>query len=198
MKNKVLLGLAAIAMVAFLSSCGKVPQAQIDATNAAITAAQTAEAAVYVPAEFAAVQDSMKVIMADVEAQKSKLFKKFGPVKIKLDATLALANQVAANAAVKKEEVKKEAEALLTEIKGVIEENGALMKKAPRGKEGAAVLEQMKTEMATIEASVVEAQASYDKGAFMDADNKVKAAKERAVGINTELKDAIAKVKGKK
>jgi hypothetical protein len=198
MKNKVLIGLAAIAMVAFLSSCGKVPQAQIDSTNAAIEAAKTAEAAVYVPAEFAAVQDSMKVIMADVEAQKSKLFKKFGPAKIKLDATLALANQVAANAAVKKEEVKKEAETLLTEIKGVIEENGTLMKKAPKGKEGAAVLEQMKTEMTTIEASVVEAQGAYDKGAFMDALNKVKAAKERAVGINTELKDAIAKVHGKK
>jgi uncharacterized protein YicC (UPF0701 family) len=197
MKNRVLIGLAAIAMVAFLSSCGKVPQAQIDATNAAITAAQTAEAAVYVPAEFAAVQDSMKAIMADVEAQKSKLFKKFGPAKLKLDATLALANQVAANAAVKKEEVKKETETLMAGIKGVIEENGTLMKKAPRGKEGAAVLEQMKTEMATIEASVVEAQASYDKGAYMEALNKVKAANERAVGINTELKDAIAKVKGK-
>jgi hypothetical protein len=198
MKNKVLMGLAAIAMVAFLSSCGKVPQAQIDATNAAIAAAQTAEAAVYVPAEFAAVQDSMKAIMADVEAQKSKLFKKFGPAKLKLDATLALANQVAANAAVKKEEVKKEAGTLMTEIKAVIEENTALMKKAPRGKEGAAVLEQMKTEMATIEASVVEAQGMYDKGSFMDALNKVKAAKERADAINTELKDAIAKVKGRK
>jgi hypothetical protein len=197
MKNKVLMGLATIAMVAFLSSCGKVPQAQIDATNAAIEAAKTAEAAVYVPAEFAAVQDSMNAITADVEAQKSKLFKKFGPAKLKLDATLALANQVAANAAVKKEEVKKEVETLMTEVKAVVEENTTLMKKAPRGKEGAAVLEQMKTEMATIQASIVEAQGLYDKGAFMDADNKVKAAKERAVGINTELKDAIAKVKGK-
>jgi hypothetical protein len=64
MKNKVLMGLAAIAMVAFLSSCGKVPQAKVDATNAAIAAAQTAEAAVYVPAEFTAVQDSMKAINA--------------------------------------------------------------------------------------------------------------------------------------
>ena len=198
MKNKVLMGLVAVAMVAFLSSCGKVPQAQIDATNAAIAAAQTAEAAVYLPAEFAAVQDSMKAVTADIEAQKSKLFKKFGPAKIKLDATLALANQVAANAAVKKEEVKKETETLMAEIKVVIEENAALMKKAPRGKEGAAVLEQMKTEMATIEGSVVEAQGMYDKGSYMDALNKVKAAKERAVSINTELKDAIAKVKGKK
>jgi hypothetical protein len=198
MKNKVLMGLATVAMVAFLSSCGKVPQAQIDATNAAIEAAKTAEAAVYVPAEFAAVQDSMNAITADVEAQNSKLFKKFGPAKLKLDATLALANQVAANAAVKKEEVKKEVETLMTEIKTVIEENKTLMTKAPRGKEGAAVLEQIKTEMTTIEGSVVEAQGMYDKGTFMDALNKVKAAKERAVGINTELKDAIAKVKARR
>ena len=86
----------------------------------------------------------------------------------------------------------------MTDIKAVMEENTTLMKKAPRGKEGAAVLEAMKTDMATIEATVAEAQALYDKGTFMDALNKVKAAKEKAVGIKTELKDAIAKVKGGK
>ena len=198
MKNKVLMGLAAIAMVAVLSSCGKKPQVEIDATNAAIEAAKTAEAAVYVPAEFAAVQDSMNAVMADITTQESKLFKKFGPAKEKLAATLTLANQVAANAAVKKEEVKKEVETGMTAIKAVIEENKTLMTKAPKGKEGAAVLAQMKTEMATIEVSVVEAQGLYDKGTYMDALNKVKAANERATGINTELKDAIAKVKGKK
>ena len=195
MKNKILMGIAAIAMVAFLSSCRKVPQEKIDATNAAITAAQTAEAAVYVPAEFAAVQDSMKAIMAEVEVQNGKLFKNYKNVTVKLDQTLAAANQVAANAAAKKEEVKKEVETLMTEIKAVIEENATLVKKAPRGKEGAAVLEQIKTEIATIDASVVEAQGLYDKGAYMDADNKIKAAKERAAAINNELKEAIAKVK---
>jgi hypothetical protein len=197
MKNKVLMGLAAIAMVAFLSSCGKVPQEKIDATNAAITAAQTAEAAVYVPAAFAAVQDSMKAITAAVEVQKSKLFKKFGPISLKLDETLAAANKVAADAAVKKEEVKKEVETTMAAVKAVMTENGELMKKAPRGKEGAAVLEAMKTDMAAIEASIAEAQGLFDKGSFMDALNKVKAADAKATGINTELKDAIEKVKGK-
>jgi hypothetical protein len=199
MKNKVLMGLAAIAMVAFLSSCGKVPQTEIDATNAAIAAAQAAEANVYVPAEFTALQDSMNAINAAVEAQKSKLFKKFGPVKEKLAATLTLANTVAANAATKKDEVKKEAETLLNDIKAVIEDNGKLILKAPKGKEGAAVIEQIKADMATINTSVADAQALYDKGTYMDALNKIKAAKEKADGINTELKDAIAKVKkGKK
>jgi hypothetical protein len=82
-------------------------------------------------------------------------------------------------------------------VKAVIEENKTLITKAPRGKEGAAVLEQIKTEMATSETSVAEAQGLYDKGSFMDALNKVKAANASATGINTELKDAIAKVKGK-
>jgi hypothetical protein len=195
MKNKVLMGLAAIVMVAVLSSCGKVPQAEMDAANAAIATAQSAEAAVYVPAEFTALQDSMNAINADIEVQKSKMFKKFGPAKVKLEATTALAAQVAANAAAKKEEVKKEVEASMTAVKTVVEENKTLMTKAPRGKEGAAVLEQIKTEMATIEASLVEAQGLYDKGSYMDASNKVKAANESATGINTELKDAIAKVK---
>lgn len=195
MKNKVLMGLATIAIVAFLSSCGKVPQAEIDAVNAAIENAKTNEAAVYVPAEFAAVQDSMNSINAEIEAQKSKLFKKFGTAKAKLEATQALATQVAANAVTKKEEVKKEAETLLTEIKTVIEENAKLITKAPRGKDGAAVIAQIKTDIATIDSSVVEAQGLYDKGAYMDSLNKINAAKERATGINTELKEAIAKVR---
>jgi hypothetical protein len=197
MKNKILMGLAAVAMVAFLSSCGKVPQAQIDATNAAIEAAKTAEAPVYVPAEFAAVQDSMKAIMTDIEARKSKLFHKYGPAKAKLDSTLACANKVAVNAGVKKEAVKAEVGTLMTDIKTVIDENAKLYKRAPRGKEGKAALEAMKTEMATIDASVVEAQGMFDKGAYMDAYNKVKAAKETADKINGELKDAIKKVGGK-
>jgi len=189
------MGLAAIVMVAFLSSCGTVPQAQIDAVNVAIDSAAKVEAGTYLPTEFAAVQDSMKAIMADVEIQKSKLFKKFGPAKLKLEALLVQTNGLVANTAVKKEEVKKEVETTLTDIKTVIEENAKLFKKAPRGKDAAAVLEQIKTEMATIDAAVVEAQASYDKGTYMDALNKIKAAKERATGINTELKDAIAKVR---
>ena len=195
MKNKVLMGLAAISMVAILGSCGKMPQVEIDAANAAIEAAKTAQADVYVPAEFAAVQDSMSAIMADITAQGSKLFKKFGPAKEKLASVLTLAQQAGANAAVKKEEVKKEAESLLTGIKAVIEDNGKLILKAPRGKEGAAVLEQIKAEIATIDASVAEAQGLFDKGAYMDALNKIKAANDRAAGINNELKEAIAKVR---
>jgi predicted small lipoprotein YifL len=195
MKNKVLMGLAVIAMVAVLSSCGKKPQAEIDAANAAIEAAKTAEAAVYVPAEFAAVQDSMNAVVADITAKESKLFKNFKGETAKLANVLTLANTVAANAATKKEEVKAEAANLLTGIKTVIEENVKLIPKLPRGKEGAAVIEQIKAEVATVDAAVVEAQGLFDKGSFMDALNKVKAAKEKAEGLNAEVKEVLTKAR---
>jgi len=195
MKNKILLGLAAIAMVAVLASCGKKPQVEIDATNAAIAAAQAAEANVYLPAEFAQLQDSMNAINAAITEQDGKMFKKYGPVKEDLASTLALANQVAANAAVKKEEVKKEAETLLNDIKAVVAENAKLLPKLPRGKEGAAVIEQIKADLGTVDAAVADAQALYDKGAYMDALTKIKAASEKAAGLNAEIKEVLTKAR---
>ncbi len=195
MKNKVVMGLAAIVMVAFLSSCGKVPQAEIDATNAAIAAAQAAEASVYLPGEFTALQDSMNAVTAAIEVQKGKLFKKFGPVKESLTAVQAQANQIAANVAAKKDEVKKEAETLLNDIKTVVAENAKLVVKLPRGKEGAAVIEAIKADLAAVDGSVAEAQGMFDKGAFMDALNAIKAAKEKAAGINTEIKEVLTKAR---
>jgi HSP90 family molecular chaperone len=193
MKNKILMGLAAIAMVAFLSSCGKVPQAQIDATQAAIDSAKVAEANVYAAADFTALLDSMKSVNAAVEVQKGKMFKNFKAVKATLDQTIAKARQVTVNAGTKKAEVKKEVETLMTDIKAVVAQNVKYMKLAPRGKEGAQVLEQMKAEMTTIDASIVEAQGLYDKGAFMDALNKVKASKDSSDKINAELVAAFKK-----
>lgn len=195
MKNKILMGLAAVAMVAVLSSCGKTPQVEIDAANAAIEAAKTAEAAVYLPAEFAAVQDSLNAVMTEIAAQESKLFKKFGPAKAKLASVVTLANQVAANTATKKDEVKGEVANLMTSIKTVIEENGKLIPKLPRGKEGAAVIEQIKADVATVDAAVVEAQGLFDKGAYMDALNKINAANEKATALNTEVKEALTKAR---
>ncbi len=195
MKNKILMGLAAVAMVAVLSSCGKKPQAEIDAANAAIEAAKTAEAPVYLSAEFTALQDSLNTVMAAITAKESKLFKNFGAEKTKLASVVTLANQVTANAATRKEEVKAEVANMLTAIKTVIEENGKLIPKLPRGKEGAAVIEQIKADLATVDASVVEAQGLFDKGSYMDAMNKIKAAKEKADSLNAEVKEVLTKAK---
>jgi hypothetical protein len=195
MKNKVLLGLAAFMMVALLAGCGKVPQVQVDAAKAAVESAKVAQADIYVPAEFAAVQDSLNAVNASIEAKSSKWFKNYKEEQAKLEAIVVTAGQVSANSAAKKEEVKKEAETLMTDVNTVIADNKKLITKAPRGKEGKAVLDEITNEMTVIEASVVEAKAMYDKGDYMMALDKLKAAKANADSINVELKDAIAKVK---
>ena len=85
--------------------------------------------------------------------------------------------------------------AAVNDIKAVITENAKLFPKLPKGKEGAAVIEQIKSELATVDNSVVEAQGLFDKGSFMEALNKIKAAKEKADGLNAEIKEALTKAR---
>jgi len=189
------MGIAALMMVAILVGCGKEPVAMVDAAKAAVAAAKTAQADIYLPAEFAALQDSLDVVLTEIESQKSKLFKSFSAPKLKLDQVAAMANEVVTKTGIRKEEVKNADVGLLAELTTVMEENTGLIAKAPKGKEGQAVLEQIRAEMTEIQGSVTEAQTLVEQGAFMDAHNKVTVAREKAEAINTELKEAIAKVK---
>ena len=195
MKNRILLGLAAIAMVAVLASCGKKPQVEIDAANAAIAAAQTAEANVYLPGEFAALQDSMNAINAKIAEVDGKLFKNYKTVVADLAKVKTAAETVATNVAVKKDEVKKEVEGLLNNIKAVVAENAKLLPKLPRGKEGAAVIEQIKGDLTAVDATVAEAQSLFDKGTYMDALGKIKAATDKAASLNAEIKEILTKAR---
>ena len=182
-------------MVAILAGCGKKPQVEIDATNAAIEAAKAAEADVYLPDEFAAVQDSMNAILADIEAQEGKMFKNYGDATENLASVQALANEVASKVDGKKEEVKAEAETLMNEIETVLTENNRLVARLPRGKEGVAVIEQIKTDLSNVDASVAEAKTAYESGAFMDAYNKLQSAKTKADELNAEMKEALTKAR---
>lgn len=196
MKNRFFLIVATVFVAALMSSCGKVPQADIDALNAAIDSAKTVQADVYLPDEFTAINDSLNVLMQNVEAQKSKLFKNYKDVKVKATELTTVAGELAGKAVVKKEEVKAEAEKALTDVKALVEETKALIVKAPKGKEGQAVLNEIKGEVTVIETSIAEAQTLFDGGSnYMQVVDKVKAASDNLNSINTELKDAIAKVR---
>jgi hypothetical protein len=84
MKNKFAFAFVMFSFVVLLSSCSKVPQAEIDAAKAAIEDVRSTGADLYVPAEFNALQDSLNAVNELVEASKGKLFASFGEVKTKL------------------------------------------------------------------------------------------------------------------
>ena len=192
MRNK-LFSLAIVAMLVLAAGCAKVPQAEIDSTQASLQEAQMAGAEIYQPEQMAALQDSFNKVMEQVEAEKSKFFASYGDVKDKLATISQNAVQVKQGAIERKEMIQQEIQASLAEITALLAENNALIAKAPKGKEGIAALEMIKTDMNVIETSVAETNALLETGDLVAAQGKANAAKEKAMAINTELKTVMEK-----
>lgn len=195
MKMKSLIAIPVLGLALFLSSCDKVPQVELDNANVAINDAKMAQADVYLPTQFAALEDSMRVVMADVEVQNSKWMKNFDGVRTKLTNLTTMATTVQTNTLAKIEEIKVEYQTAFAEVQQMIADNKDLVEKAPKGKEGREALEQIKGEISVVEVSAAEAESLFEAGNYLDALNKINAAKTKSVELNTELVDAIAKTK---
>ncbi len=193
MRTKFLTLIAALSVAVLLSSCGKVPQAEIDAANAAIEAAKTAGADVYVTADFTALQDSMNAVTQSVEAQNGKMFKNYSKVTEQLAVVNQLAAEVTTKTEARKEEVKLEIAALQTEVTNLLVQNNELVAQAPKGKEGAAALEAIKGDIGVVEASIADVTSQVAADQLLPALDKAKAAKEKAAALNAELTEVIAK-----
>ncbi|TSA26286.1 MAG: hypothetical protein D4R67_08125 [Bacteroidetes bacterium] len=201
MKKKLFLMLVGLGTILMLTtSCAKLPQEDMDAANASIEAAKAAEADRYVPAEFNALQDTMTKATTEIEAQKSKfsLFRSYKAAKVLLAKVDTMAKTVTENAIARKEEVKNEVQTALTEITPMIDEVKALIKKAPRGKEGKAALEAIQTDLAGVEATLTEVTTLINNGDYLTAQEKLNAAKAKLESLKQELQEAIAKKRGRK
>ena len=194
MKNKLFLAIATVAVAALMASCAKVPQEALDAAKAALETAKTAQTDVYFPAEFAGLNDSLTVMLQNIETQKSKSAKDFKAIKTAAEGIALKAAELSGNVEAKKAEVKAEAETMMTGAKTLLDEAKALLLKAPKGKEGKAVVEEMTNELTVLETSLTDAQTLFDGGTnYMEVVDKVKAATEGINGIIAELKAAMEK-----
>jgi len=194
MKNKLFLAIATVAVAALMASCAKVPQEALDAAKAALETAKTAQTDVYFPAEFAALNDSLTVMLQNIETERSKSAKDFKAIKDAADGIALKAAELSANVEARKAEVQAEAETLMADAKTLLDEAKALLVRAPKGKEGKAVVEEMKNELTVIETSLTDAQTLFDSGTnYMEVVDKVKASTEGINGIIAELKAAMEK-----
>lgn len=198
MKNKIALAFVMLSAVVLLSSCSKVPQAELDAAKAAIEEARTLQADLYLPAEFNAIQDSMNSINAAIEANKGKMFANFSEVKTKLVQVSELTAALKANTETRKAEVQAEVDAVMTEVNTLISDAKTLVASAPKGKEGKAAVDAISTEIAAVEASAAEATTLVEQGKWIEALDKLNAAKEKVTAVKTELETVIAKFTGKR
>jgi uncharacterized protein YpmB len=193
--KKIFYVLSIAAATLIFTSCAKAPQAEIDAAKAALEQAKTAQADLYVEADYLAVQDSLNAVMVEIEAQSSKLFKSYGKAKEKLVVVTTQATELVAKTDVRKEEIKTEVATAEAATLALIEENNALVAKAPKGKEGKEAIEAIKLDLTAITASVGEVSGLVASGDLLGAQTKVNAAQQKATQINTELKTVLEKAK---
>lgn len=193
MKNRFSLIIVMFSFVLMLGSCAKAPQAELDAAKAAIEELKTSGADLYVPAEFTALQDSLNAVNELIEASKGKLFANFSAAKAKLARISELSTTVKANAETRKAEVQAQVDATMTELNTLVVEAKNLIAKAPKGKEGKAAVDAITAEIATVEAAATEATGMVQQGKWIEALDKLNAAKEKINSITTELQTVIQK-----
>jgi Skp family chaperone for outer membrane proteins len=198
MRGKTFLSVIGLVLaLALMAGCAKAPQETVDAAKAAIEAAKAAEADRYLADQFNAAQDSLNAALTEIAAQDSKfaLTRNYDRAKALLESAISAAKAAQDGVAAKKEEVKAEAATLLTSAQTAVEETKNLLAKAPRGKEGREVLEQMQTELSGVEGSLAEANNALNSGDFLGARDKAKAAIDKANSLSQELQEAIDKAR---
>lgn len=195
MKKNLLFVIASVSLMLIFAGCAKLPQAEIDAAKAAIEGVRAAQADVYLPGEFSAINDSLRVAMEKVEAQKGKLFKSYKKVKLQLVNIPTMAATLKANTETKKAEVKAEAESTLAAVTAMQLENNTLAAKLPMGKNEREAVEAIKAELGVIDGAVTEVSTMLTNGDFMGALNKVNAVKQQVEAKNLEIKDVLTKAR---
>lgn len=198
MKAKTLLSSLGIVMLLFVMGCKEPPTQLLADADAAMQAAQTAEANRYAADLFNAAKDSLSAAQAEVEQQNSKfaLMRNYDRAAALLNSAVAAFNSAKDAAATNKETVKAEAEALIAQVTTKIEDAKKLMAKAPKGKEGKAALEMIQGDINAVESGLSEAQTALSGGDFLTARDKVQAAASKIDSVIGELESAIGKKMG--
>lgn len=190
----VFLVLAVLATIV-ISGCGTIPQQEIDNATAAIDSARVAGAEIYASERFTALQDSMRVAMESIEAGRSKIIKNYSDSKEMLEQVTVMAGEVKSETEAMIEEIKSQVQSTINEIELLVAENRQLLSEAPRGKEGTSALVAIRNEIELVEVAVNEAAQMYENSNFKGANDRVISARDKAVALNSELKEVIAKYK---
>jgi len=199
MSKKLLLIVAALALLAVMVGCSKPPEAEMQRANTSMEAARTAEAETYVPDSFRAAMDTLNTADAAKKEQDSKfaLFRSYGKSKEMFVRAEEMFNNVATEAAAEKERVHQLVVAALAEAKVVVDSASAALAKAPRGKGSKADIELIKADLDAVQVGYADAEADINAGKYMQAKAKVENVVNGAHKIMQEIADAAARKAGK-
>jgi hypothetical protein len=188
-------GMMAVVLGLGLVACAQAPKADIDAAKQALDDAQHAQASDYASEAWTAAKDADAKLQTEIEAQN----KKWSPLRsyeqTKQLAQLAKneADRATKEATAGKEKAKADAGDLIAQAKTAYQNAETALQTAPHGKGTEADLASLKTDTASIDGQIQDAQRSFDAGDYLGAKTKAQAAVDAANKIATEIQDAKAR-----
>jgi hypothetical protein len=194
--------LIAICIAASLSffGCASAPTAEINATKAAITAAQTDDVQTYAADSLKTAEDLLSQATSEVQTQEGKngLSRDFKAASELLKQAKDAAVKAQADAVANKTKTKADAEALIAGLATQLADAKKALATAPKGKDTKAELEALQNDLKSADEAAAAASTAMSQEKFMDALGQAKAAKEKADGVIAQVTAAKEKIKGHK
>lgn len=200
-RNRLLTGVALLAVAVFAVSCAKPPQQEIDQAKAALAAAEQAEASRYAADAYDQAQRAMNAVNAELEAQNVKfaLFRSYTKTKqLIVDATNA-ANAAKEAGIAGKAKAKNEAQAAIdatqASLAAASEAMTALENCRRKPKDFKKDLEMMKGNLDAFTAQMGGIEGAFAREDFFGAKAQAEALKGQVDAMTTELAEVKAKIR---
>lgn len=180
-----------------LGGCSSPPQAEIEAAQAALGAAEGTGAESYAPDAYDKAQESLALATAEVEAQKERfvLMRSYGRAKQLLRQAQedAAAAKTAAEAGAV--EAKGNAEAAIAAARLSLDAAQVALATAPAGKDSRADLEIMRGDLDALRSTLAQADAAFGSSDYAAAKERADQVDREARSISADIEQAIRKTR---
>jgi len=200
MKKTLLVLSLTLGFALLMAGCASAPTEEINATKAAVTAAQTDDVRTYAPESLKSAEDELSKAMAEVQTQDNKfaLSRDYKGASAALKSAKDLAEKAKTDAEMNKAKTKSDAEAVIASLPAMLDEAKQMLAKAPKGKDTKADIEAMQNDLKVAEESINGANTDMSGEKYMDALAKANSAKEKIAAVTEQVKAAQEKMRGRR
>jgi hypothetical protein len=190
MKKSLFISIAVTALFSLMfSGCQKAPEVELATAKAAIDSARIAGADKYLPSDFSAAQDSLKVAIAEIEKQKSA-----NPITVNytkavtlLTSTTQTARELTKQAVTINQKLLSDIDVSLLKADSLVTETKGLFANVQKSKNNKSLLDTIGNNLSAVELSLAEIPKIKTEGNLTDAQNKITSALETLDTIKVKL-----------
>lgn len=172
-----------------ISGCQNAPELELATAKAAIDSARLSGADKYLPVDYSAAQDSLKIAITEIEKQKSgnPLTVNYTKVIALLTSTTQTARELGTQAVVINQKLLSDIDSSLLNATALFTETKDLFANMPKSKSNLSMLDTVGNNLSAVELSLAEIPNVKNGGNLTDAQNKITAALETLDAIKVKL-----------